>query len=146
MRKQKVLFLCTGNSCRSQMAEGWLRHLMGDRYQAFSAGVTRHGLNRYAVWVMQEAGIDISRHYAKMLSELGGMEFDLVVTVCANAQESCPVLPGNARVVHAPFDDPPAMAAGLTDLNEIMQCYRHVRDQIGDYVKDIDQLMNGEVK
>ena len=102
--KKKVLFLCTGNSCRSQMAEGWLRHLHGDRFDAFSAGIAKHGLNTYAVQAMKEIGIDISAHHSKLLSELKTPDFDLVVTVCSNAHESCPLFPGKAKVVQrTPF-------------------------------------------
>lgn len=141
MRK-KVLFLCTGNSCRSQMAEGWLRHLFPDRFTAFSAGISRHGMNKYAIQVMKEIGVDISTHHSKMLSELEDLNFDLVVTVCSNAHESCPLFPGKARVVHVPFDDPPSLAAGLTDEEAILAPYRRVRDEIGDYIKSIEKLMD----
>ena len=140
--KKKVLFLCAGNSCRSQMAEGWLRHLHGDRFEAYSAGITKHGMNNYAVQAMKEIEIDISAHRSKLLSELKGLDFDLVVTVCSNANESCPLFPGKAKVVHVPFDDPPALAVGLSDNDEIMAPYRRVRDQIGEFVKSIDKLID----
>ena len=140
--KKKVLFLCTGNSCRSQMAEGWLRHLHKDRFEAFSAGIAKHGMNSYAIQAMQEIGIDISAHRSKLLSELESLEFDLVVTVCSNAHESCPLFPGKAKVVHVPFDDPPALAAGLSDIEAIMAPYRRVRDQIGEFVEGIDKLID----
>ena len=140
--KKKVLFLCAGNSCRSQMAEGWLRHLHGDRFEAYSAGITKHGMNNYAVQAMKEIEIDISAHRSKLLSELKGLDFDLVVTVCSNANESCPLFPGKAKVVHVPFDDPPALASGLSDSEAIMAPYRRVRDQIGEFVKSIDKLID----
>jgi len=140
--KKKVLFLCTGNSCRSQMAEGWLRHLHKDHFEAFSAGIAKHGMNNYAIQAMKEIGIDISAHRSKLLIELKGLDFDLVVTVCSNAHESCPLFPGKAKVVHVPFDDPPALAAGLSDNDEIMAPYRRVRDQIGEFVKSIDKLID----
>lgn len=140
--KKKVLFLCTGNSCRSQMAEGWLRHLFGEHFEAFSAGIARHGMNNYAIQAMKEIGIDISTHHSKLLSELENLNFDLVVTVCSNANESCPLFLGKAKVVHVPFDDPPALAAGLSDQEAIMAPYRQVRDQIGEFVKSIDKLIN----
>lgn len=141
MSKIKVLFLCTGNSCRSQMAEGWLRHLKADSHEAFSAGLATHGLNRYAVQVMQEAGIDISGHHSKLLKDLAEQDFDLVVTLCSNANESCPLFPGKAKVVHVPFDDPPVLAVGLIDEEDILICYRRVRDQIANFVNDIDSLL-----
>ena len=106
----KVLFLCTGNSCRSQMAEGWARQLKGDSIESYSAGVETHGLNPKAVQVMAEAGVDISGHRSKHVRELSGVAFDYVVTVCGNAQESCPVFPGKTKVVHVGFDDPPRLA------------------------------------
>jgi len=140
--KKKVLFLCTGNSCRSQMAEGWLRHLHNDRFQAFSAGIAKHGMNNYAIQAMQEIGIDISSHHSKLLGELENLNFDLVVTVCSNAHESCPLFPGKAKVVHVPFDDPPALASGLSDSEAIMAPYRRVRDQIGEFVKSIDKFID----
>lgn len=109
----KALFLCTGNSCRSQMAEGWARYLKGDRIEALSAGIESHGLNPDAVRVMAEVGVDISSHRSKRLDELGDVEFDYVVTVCDNAYESCPVFRGPAKVVHVGFDDPPRLAAAV---------------------------------
>lgn len=143
MIKKRVLFLCTGNSCRSQMAEGWLRHLKGDTFATFSAGMAKHGMNKYAVQVMKEVGIDISRHYSKLLNEIEDLNFDLVVTVCSNAQESCPLFPGKAKVVHVPFDDPPALTKGMTDEQAIIELYRRVRDEIGEFVTNIENLMIG---
>lgn len=140
--KKRVLFLCTGNSCRSQMAEGWLRHLHGDSFEAFSAGIAKHGMNKYAILAMKEIGIDISTHRSKLLNELENLNFDLVITVCSNAHESCPLFPGKAKVMHVPFDDPPALASGLSDKEEILKPYRRVRDQIGEFVKSIDKLID----
>lgn len=140
--KKRVLFLCTGNSCRSQMAEGWLRHLNEDRFDVYSAGIAKHRMNNYAIQAMKEIGIDISTHHSKLLSELENLNFDLVVTVCSNAHESCPLFPGKAKVVHVPFDDPPALAAGFTDKEAIMAPYRRVRDQIGEFVKSIEKLID----
>ena len=139
--KKKVLFLCTGNSCRSQMAEGWLRHLKGDKFAAFSAGVAKHGMNQHAIKVMQEAGVDISGQHSKLLGELETLDFDLVVTVCGNAHESCPVFPGRARIVHVPFDDPPALTRGLTEESDIMPVYRRVRDEIAAFISGIEKLL-----
>jgi len=110
--KLNVLFLCTGNSCRSQMAEGWARHLHGDALAAYSAGVQPTALNPDAVRVMAEAGVDISRQCSKHVDELAHIPFDYVVTVCDEAHESCPVFPGRAKVIRRTFDDPPRMAQG----------------------------------
>jgi len=130
----KILFLCTGNSCRSQMAEGWARRLRGDVVEPWSAGIETHGLNPHAVAVMREAGVDISAQRSKLVDELAGVAFDVVVTVCDNAAESCPVFPGNVRTVHAPFPDPPALARGETDPEAALGHYRRVRDLIRDFV------------
>ena len=97
MSKMKVLFLCTGNSCRSQMAEGWARHLKGDVIEPYSAGIEKHGMNPHAVKVMAEAGVDISKHYSKTLEEIGPVQFDYVVTVCGHANEHCPLFPGQGQ-------------------------------------------------
>lgn len=126
----KVLFLCTGNSCRSQMAEGWARQLKGDRIEAYSAGIETHGLNQHAVRVMAEAGVDISGQRSKHVGELRGIEFDYVVTVCDHAHESCPVFPGKAKVIHVGFDDPPRLAANAKTEEERLAPYRRVRDEI----------------
>ncbi len=130
MKKLKILFLCTGNSCRSQMAEGWCRHLKGDIIEAYSAGIETHGLNPYAVKVMAEAGVDISGHKSKLLTDLNGINFDYVVTVCGHAHETCPFFPAKAKVIHVGFDDPPKMTKDLTDEEEKLNCYRRVRDEI----------------
>ncbi len=132
--KLRVLFLCTGNSCRSQMAEGLCRHYRGDAIEAASAGIEKHGLNPYAVRAMGEIGIDISGHQSKNVDDLGGQEFDYVVTVCGHANETCPVFPGNAKVVHRGFDDPPKLAAREKTDEEKMVHYRRVRDEIRQYI------------
>ena len=108
--KIKVLFLCTGNSCRSQMAEGWARRLKGEVIEPYSAGIETHGLNPNAVKVMAEAGVDISGHRSKHLDELRAIAFDYVVTVCDHANESCPVFPGKVKRMHVGFEDPPRLA------------------------------------
>jgi arsenate reductase (thioredoxin) len=131
----KVLFLCTGNSCRSQMAEGWTRHLKGDRIEAYSAGIETHGLNPDAVRVMAEAGVDISGQRSKHVDEFRGVEFDYVVTVCGHAEEACPVFPGKARILHVGFDDPPRLAAGARMEEERLAPYRRVRDEIRAFVE-----------
>ena len=109
MQMINVLFLCTGNSCRSQMADGWARHLKGDVLEPFSAGIETHGLNPRAVQVMAEAGVDISAHRSQHLDEFAEIQFDHVITVCGHAHEQCPVFPGTTRVTHAGFDDPPTI-------------------------------------
>ena len=133
----KILFLCTGNSCRSQMAEGWARHLKGDCLEAYSAGIAAYGLNPNAVQVMAEAGVDISGQCSKLVSELRGVDFDYVVTVCGHAHESCPVFPGKAKVVHVGFDDPPRLAADALTEQERLAPYRRVRDEIRAFVESL---------
>lgn len=145
MPKLKVLFLCTGNSCRSQMAEGWARHLKGDVLEPFSAGIEKHGLNPHAVQVMAEAGVDLAPQYSKTLEELQGMAFDCVVTVCGHAHEHCPVFPGKTRVVHAGFEDPPALTRHLPDGEAKLAVYRRVRDEIRRFVESLPEaLARGE--
>jgi len=141
-RKTKVLFLCTGNSCRSQMAEGWTRHLHGDIVEPFSAGIEVHGMNEHAVRVMAEAGVDISGQRSKHVEELGGTPFDCIVTVCDHARETCPFIPGNAVRMHAGFEDPPRMAAGIDDPEKKLDCYRKVRDEIRDFVASLPERLN----
>ena len=130
----KVLFLCTGNSCRSQMAEGWTRELKADVIEPFSAGIETHGLNPHAVRVMAEAGVDISGQHSKSLDEVAGITLDYVVTVCGHAHETCPVLPGTTKVVHVGFDDPPKLAQTASSEDEALDCYRRVRDEIRAFV------------
>ena len=137
----KVLFLCTGNSCRSQMAEGWARHLKSDLIEPFSAGIEVHGLNPDAVRVMAEAGVDISHHQSKRLVDLPSLDFDYVVTVCDHARESCPVFPGKAKVIHVGFDDPPRLAAGAATEAERLQPYRRVRDEIRRFVESLPERL-----
>lgn len=108
--KPKVLFLCTGNSCRTQMAEGWATQLLNDQIEAFSAGTEPHGLTRLAIKAMKESAVDISKHTSKSVESLQNVKFDLVVTVCDSAAEACPAPPRGTKVVHAPFDDPPRLA------------------------------------
>ncbi len=133
----KVLFLCTGNSCRSQMAEGWARALKGGVLEVCSAGIEKHGLNPHAVKVMAEAGVDISRQFSKTVAELGPVEFDYVVTVCGHADENCPVFPARTRVVHAGFEDPPQLTRDLPDGEEKLAVYRRVRDEIRRFVETL---------
>ncbi len=145
MEKLKILFLCTGNSCRSQMAEGWARKLKSNCIIPYSAGIKTHGLNPMAVQVMAEAGVDISHHYSKTLDDdqIKGIDFDYVVTVCDHAYENCPLFPGSAKVIHMGFDDPPRLVANLKTEQEKLDCFRRVRDQIRDFVNTLpDALKN----
>ena len=137
----RVLFLCTGNSCRSQMAEGWARALRSDVIEPYSAGVESHGLNPHAVRVMREMGVDISEHQSKTLDDLVGDSFDAVVTVCDHARESCPVFPGVAHMIHAGFDDPTRLAAGETDPEKALDHYRRVRDEIRAFIETMPGLL-----
>lgn len=135
----RVLFLCTGNSCRSQMAEGWARALKPGRIAPYSAGVETHGINPRAVQVMAEAGVDISHQRSKNVNEVMRIPFDYVVTLCDHANAHCPVFPGKAKVIHAGFDDPPALSASATNEEEILACYRQVRDEIRRFVEKMPQ-------
>ena len=139
--KLRVLFLCTGNSCRSQMAEGWARRLKGDRLEPYSAGVEVHGLNERAVRVMAEEGVDISGHRSKRVDELSDVAFDYVVTLCGNARETCPVFPGRTKVVHVGFADPPRLAEGAASEDEALGHYRRVRDEIRAFVETLPEAL-----
>jgi arsenate reductase len=127
----KVLFLCTGNSCRSQMAEGWARALQGEMIAPYSAGIVAHGMNPRAVQVMAEAGVDLTGQWSKTLEAVAGVRFDYVVTVCDNAREACPLFPGRAKMIHRSFEDP-AQAPGTEE--EILAVFRRVRDEIREFV------------
>ena len=146
MPKLKILFLCTGNSCRSQMAEGWARYLKSDVFEAYSAGIEKHGLNAHAVKVMAEAGVDISKHYSKTPQELRPVQFDYVITVCGHADENCPVFPGKTNVVHVGFEDPPTLAKDLADGEGKLAVYRRVRDQIRAFVQSLPDALNSETQ
>lgn len=143
-KKLNVLFLCTGNSCRSQMAEGWCRQMKSDIIEAYSAGIETHGLNPYAVKVMAEVGVNISGHKSKLLTTLYCIAFDYVVTVCGNASESCPFFPGKTKVVHVGFNDPPQMAKELTAEEEKLNCYRRVRDEIKKFVASLPDALESK--
>ena len=135
--RMKILFLCTGNSCRSQMAEGWTRHLHADVIDAYSAGVEPHAIDARAVRAMAEVEVDISSHRTKDVLELADTPFDCVVTVCGGAREACPVFPGGTRRVHVGFDDPPALARGAASEEGAMSHYRRVRDEIRAFVETL---------
>jgi arsenate reductase (thioredoxin) len=135
--KIKILFLCTGNSCRSQMAEGWARHLKGESIDAWSAGIEKHGLNPLAVKAMAEAGVDISCHTSKVLDDLPAQNFDYVITVCDHAHESCPLFPGKSQIIHKGFDDPPRLAAHASSEEEALSYYRQVRDEMRAFIMQL---------
>lgn len=126
-KKKRVLFLCTGNACRSQMAEGWLKHLAGDKYEVFSAGIEAHGKNPRAITVMQEAGVDISTQASEVVDTAILESLDLLVTVCSHADTHCPAFSIKGKREHWPFDDP-AKAQGTE--GEVMHEFSRVRDQI----------------
>jgi len=130
--KEKILVLCTGNSCRSQIAEGYLRHFAGDKAEVYSAGVETHGVNPRAIATMQEDGLDISKHTSNHVEEYTGIDFDYVITVCDHAKERCPVFPSRAKQFHYNFPDP-AKATGTEEA--IKQEFRHVRQMIKDYTR-----------
>jgi len=136
-RKKKILFLCTGNSCRSQMAEAWTRRLRNDDYEAYSAGITPKGLDPRAVKVMAEIGIDISLQKPKDIDSLGPIEFDYVITLCDNAKESCPYYPAKTQLIHRGFDDPPNLAQDAKSEEDAMEHYRRVRDEIRTFVMEL---------
>ena len=144
--KLKILFLCTGNSCRSQMAEGWTRHLKSDVIEAYSAGIETHGLNPNAVQVMAEAGVDISGHKSQHIDEFKDVQLDCVITVCGHANENCPVFSGTTKVIHVGFDDPPKLAKEAKDENEALDCYRRVRDEIKAFVQTLPKSITSTNK
>ncbi|MBI4720076.1 MAG: arsenate reductase ArsC [Chitinivibrionia bacterium] len=137
----KVLFLCTGNSCRSQMAEGWARALKSGAIEAYSAGIETHGLNPSTVKVMAEAGVDISGQRSKHVDELKNIAFDYVVTVCGHANEHCPLFPGKTKIIHVGFDDPPKLAKSATSEEEVLNHYRRVRDEIKTFVEKLPEVL-----
>lgn len=139
--KKKILFLCTGNSCRSQMAEGFAKKYFGDKFDIYSAGIEKHGMNQRAIKVMSERGVDLSTHTSKTLEDLGQIHFDIVFTVCGHANENCPLFLGKAKVKHVGFDDPPKLTLGMTDEEEILTHYRRVRDEIESFTKNLDQYL-----
>ena len=140
-QKTRILFLCTGNSCRSQMAEGWAQYLKADRIEARSAGIETHGLNPMAVRAMAEAGVDISHHESQLVDDFLNEKWDFVVTVCGHAHETCPMFPGQAKVVHVGFDDPPALAKAETTEEGAMVHYRRVRDEIRAFVESLPESL-----
>lgn len=145
VKKLRVLFLCTGNSCRSQMAEGWTRHLHGSRIDAYSAGVEPQELNVRAVKVMAEVGVDISKQRAKHIRDLGRINFDYVITVCDQARERCPIFAGGVKSIHKGFEDPPHLARNTKTEEAALKYYRRVRDEIRDLVRQLPEILEKEV-
>lgn len=138
----KILFLCTGNSCRSQMAEAWTKKLKGDVIDAYSAGTIPKGVDPRAVKAMAEVGIDISTSRSKSTTEFMNMEFDYVITLCDDAQQACPFFPAKTRIVHHGFEDPPMLAANAHNEEEAMVHYRRIRDEIRTYVETLPESLN----
>lgn len=130
---KKILVLCTGNSCRSQMAEGYLRYFAGEKAEVYSAGVETHGVNPKAIQIMKEDGIDISKHTSNNIDEYYGLAFDFVITVCDNAKENCPFFPTKAARLHQNFSDP---AKVIGSEKEIDESFRNVREQIKKYSQE----------
>jgi arsenate reductase len=137
-RKIRILFLCTANSCRSQMAEGWAKHLKGDSIEAYSAGVGPHKVSQRAIAVMREAGVDISDQRSEHVDDYANVGFDYVITVCDNAGEQCPVFPGKTKTIHKQFDDP---AAAIGTDAQIMAEFRRVRDEIRSFIETLPECL-----
>ena len=142
--KIKLLYLCTGNSCRSQMAEGWTHALKDDRIEVYSAGLETHGLNPSAVKVMAEAGVDISNQKSQHLDEFMDLDLDVVVTVCDHAHETCPLFPGRAKVIHHSFDDPPKLSPPDAPEEVRLDGFRRVRDEIKAFVETLPEALDQE--
>ena len=142
----KVLFLCTGNSCRSQMAEAWTRNLKANLIEPYSAGTAPKGIDPRAVRAMAEVGIEISEYRSKSLSDLPDIEFDYVITLCDDAQQACPFFPAKTALIHHGFDDPPRLAEGAREEDEAMQSYRRVRDEIKTYVETFPESLSAQAE
>jgi arsenate reductase len=142
----RILFLCTGNSCRSQMAEAWARHLKGEEFEAYSAGVSPRGIDPRAVRAMAEVGIGISGQRSKSVDDLRGITFDYAITLCDHAHQSCPAFPGRVKVVHVGFEDPPQLAKGARGEEEAMAHYRRIRDEIKAFVERLPAALREEGK
>jgi arsenate reductase len=139
--RKKILFLCTGNSCRSQMAEGWARHLKGDRIEPYSAGVEPQEVNPRTVLVMAEAGVDIARQRSKHVDTLKDIPFDAVVTLCGHAQEHCPIFPGRVKKLHVGFEDPATLARTARTEEEALAHYRRIRDEIRAFIETLPESL-----
>lgn len=140
--KVRIIFLCTGNSCRSQMAEAWTRELKGETFDPYSAGVEARGIDPFAIQVMKEVGVDISGQQSKNVDTLQDIEFDYVVTLCSHAQEVCPFFPARTSVIHVAFDDPPALAAQGTKQEDALKHYRRVRDEIRHFDRGFPETLH----
>jgi arsenate reductase len=141
-KKKKILFLCTGNSCRSQMAEAWTRHMKSDEFDAYSAGVQTKTVDPKAIKAMAEVGLDISKQKSKDVDIFRDLEFDYVITLCDNARESCPYFPAKTKVIHKGFDDPPKLAEDAKNEEEAMAHYRRVRDEIRKFVETFPEQLS----
>ncbi len=141
--KIKILFLCTGNSCRSQMAEGWARRLKSDVIEAHSAGVWPARVSSRAIAAMAEAGVDISWHRSRHVSDFEGIDFDYVITLCGSAKEQCPVFGRKARLVHVPFEDP-TLATGSSE--QVMAAFRATRDLIRAFVETLPESLYSDAR
>lgn len=140
--KPKILFLCTGNSCRSQMAEGWTKYFHGKKYEIYSAGIEKHGMNALAIQAMAKAGVDISNHESTLIDELPTQNFDYVITLCGHANEQCPYFPAETKIIHHGFDDPPTLVAEAASKEEELSHYERVRDEIKRFTERLpDYLM-----
>ena len=137
------MFLCTGNACRSQIAEGWAKHLKSDTIEVFSAGIKPIGVSKRTIRIMAEVGIDISKNTSNHIDDFDGIDFDYVVTLCDSARQNCPVFPHKAKVVHHPFEDP-YFADGSDE--QVMSVFRKVRDQIKEYVLTLPESLENEKK
>ncbi len=139
--KPSILFLCTGNSCRSQMAEGWGKALKSEQFDFYSAGIEKHGQNPSAIKVMAEADVDISAQQSQTIDELAIDEFDYVITVCGHADEHCPYFPAKTKIIHHGFEDPPKLAQAFETEQQQLDCYRKVRDEIRTFVATIENYL-----
>ena len=139
--KRQVLFICTGNSCRSQMAEGLTRHIKGDEIEASSAGVDPKGIDPKAIKAMAEIGIDISNQESRSIDALKDRGFDYVISLCDSAQKNCPSFPARTKVIHVGFEDPPKLAATARTEEEAMMHYRRIRDEIQTFVEKMPEVL-----
>lgn len=146
MEKLKILFLCTGNSCRSQMAEGWTRFLKGHIIEPFSAGIETHGVNPLTVKVMAEAGVDISLQRSKLVDEFIDDKFDYIITLCDHARETCPLFPGKTKMFHMGFDDPVKLAENAKSDEEILFYYRRAHDEIKKFAEKLPDILSSTQK
>jgi len=140
MNKKTVLFLCTGNSCRSQMAEGWAKKYWPEEFNVYSAGTKKHGMNDRAIKVMSEVGVDLSTHFSKTLDEVSNVRFDYIITVCDHAREICPYFAGG-KIIHVGFEDPPFLSRNMRGEEDILTIYRRVRDEIEIFIKDLKRSL-----